>query len=355
MPAERIRKKRTSRDVPDLGNPDRKRVLNRRKEKIAALEAQAKDPVTSAHHWPTSRESVSPAANSACGDLETIEGFVNVSCEDGQPTYAFHETSFDTSLMQDLGSKTWDLSSSGLTESYLSDFPTLPTPFPSTPDLVEPQQEPRLDNFDFPLTADGGVLAIPIMSAIRAFVSIATALNVGDNLWDPSYLHVMPASASCQASLPMNLRPVNAQLVIPHHPSLDLLPWPSMRQKLICMLAMPSKLRPPIAREEDEADTNPTEMGLSSQDPCDSSSSVASMGQSRAIVRLVQDLEDLQDGIQVHGNTAAWGHGNEFVEEAWEVGEQFYSKWWWCCDQKIIEQSNKRRRKRGLGKLRITA
>lgn len=208
-------------------------------------------------------------------------------------------------------------------------------------------------NFTFPLTADGSILTVPVLSLIKAFISIGTALGVCENLWDPSYMHVMPASTSCQLSLPANLRPIPAQLVIPHHPALDLLPWPSMREKLICMLAMPSKLRPPIAQEDDDNGINV----FGSWSCSDVAGNSAPAGQSKAITQLVQDIDDFDDsgGLRVHGNSVAWDQGNEFVEEAWEVGEQFYRKWWFCIDQKIIDQSNRRRKERGLGRLRLRA
>lgn len=125
---------------------------------------------------------------------------------------------------------------------------SLPTPMPSTPDAVIQRETPT--RFDFPLTPDAGLLTLPILSALHAFSSIATILNVKNGLWDPSYKHVLPLSSSYSSTLPPNLHPVNAQLVVPHHPSLDLLPWPSVREKLICMFAMPSSLRPPIAQED---------------------------------------------------------------------------------------------------------
>lgn len=196
------------------------------------------------------------------------------------------------------------------------------------------------------MTADSGILTIPVMSMVKTLMSIATALNVLDHLWDPSYMHVISPSLSLDPSLPANLRPVPAQMAIPHHPALDLLPWPTVREKLICMLAMPSKLRPPVAREEDDDEGWP---GLNGSGPS------SSMGQSRAITQLVQDLDDFQDGggLIMHGNSVAWGEGNEFVEEAWEIGELFYRKWWFCLDERIVAQSNTRRRERGLGKLRL--
>jgi hypothetical protein len=210
------------------------------------------------------------------------------------------------------------------------------------------QQTPTSSTFSFPMTADGGILTIPIMSMVKAFMGIATALNISDNLWDPSYMHVMPFSTSIDPSLPANLRPIPAQLIIPHHPALDLLPWPTMREKLICMLAMPSKLRPPVAREEDDEGRWPSVSGFGTS---------SSASQSKAITQLVQDVDDFQDGggLIVHGNSVAWGQGNEYVEEVWEVGESFYRKWWFCIDEKIVAQSNRRREERGLGRLRLTS
>jgi hypothetical protein len=238
--------------------------------------------------------------------------------------------------------------STASTDDVGLDLTNLPTPLPSTPDLTDMQQTPTSSTFSFPMTADGGILTIPIMSMVKAFMGIATALNISDNLWDPSYMHVMPFSTSIDPSLPANLRPIPAQLIIPHHPALDLLPWPTMREKLICMLAMPSKLRPPVAREEDDEGRWPSVSGFGTS---------SSASQSKAITQLVQDVDDFQDGggLIVHGNSVAWGQGNEYVEEVWEVGESFYRKWWFCIDEKIVAQSNRRREERGLGRLRLTS
>ena len=187
---------------------------------------------------------------------------------------------------------------------------------------------------------------------VQALMSIANALGLCiENLWNPSYKHVMPACASYPIFLPENLRPVPAQLVVPHHPALDILPWPTMRQKLILMLALPSKMRPLIAREDDDGGTQT----FGTWPIYDQSSGSTAAGQSKAIIQLIQDVDDFQDGggLRVHGNSVVLGEGNEFVEEVWEVGESFYRKWWFCIDQKIIDQSNKRRKERGLGRLRL--
>lgn len=216
-----------------------------------------------------------------------------------------------------------------------------------------------------PIPSDGAVLSLPILGAIRSFATIAIALDVASHIWDPFYLHVLPPSHSIPAlhTLPANLHPVAAQFTIPHHPVLDLLPWPSVREKLIVMLSLPSAIRPPVAQEVDDDPRVPTPNPISldplrmpdlHQSP-ESSTSSSGIKQSTAIVQLVQDLDDFQDGggVRVHGNMTAWGQGNELIEESWEIGDVFYRKWWWCLDQRVVDVSNKRRRERGLGRLRL--
>lgn len=200
-------------------------------------------------------------------------------------------------------------------------FSNLPSPIPSTPTSTEP-------SLNFPITPDGGQLSIPILPVMRAFATIATALDLVSHIYDPSYLHTLPPAPP--PSLPSNLHPTPSQITIPHHPFIDTLPWPSVREKLICMFSLPSALRPPIA-QDDEGDE----------------------GQSKAVVRLAQDLDDCNEGVRIHGNMVGWHASNELVEEAWEIGEVFFRNWWWCLDGKIVETTNRRRRERGLGALRI--
>jgi hypothetical protein len=210
---------------------------------------------------------------------------------------------------------------------YRTEFPSLLSRVPST------SSSPPLH---FPLTPEGALLNLPILNALRAFASVAVAFDVVAHIWDPAYLHIVPSGSPAVAALPANLHPVAAQLTIPHHPVLDMLPWPSVREKLICMLSMPSLFRPPVAREEGDDDA------------------MASIGgeirQSTAIVQLAQDLDDMQDGggIRVHSDSFTC----ELHEDSWEIGDVFYKKWWWCLDQKVIAVSNRRRNERGLPRLK---
>ncbi|KAH8725063.1 hypothetical protein GQ44DRAFT_759788 [Phaeosphaeriaceae sp. PMI808] len=344
MPAARSKKTNTPETVPTLSNPqERKRVLNvlaqrryrqRRKEKIAVLEAQ-----------------------SSCAGLGTDAG--EAAPRELQLQFECHETTvqelpqMQSSIVDSLDQQAalgdtdllafeYDLFDMSLAQR--DSFPNLPTPLPSTAFISPPPQ--------FPLTADGEILSIPMLSATRAFATVAIAFNVTTHIWDPYYLHVVPRLTPAVASLPANLHPVAAQLTIPHHPFIDLLPWPSVREKLICILSMPSALRPLVAQEEDGG-----EMTTDTLDETITAQAQSAFGpgvrQSKAIVQLVQDLDDLQDGggIRVHGNTTSWGEGNELVEDAWEIGDLFYRKWWWCLDQRIVESSNRRRKERGISRL----
>jgi hypothetical protein len=220
--------------------------------------------------------------------------------------------------------------------AYLSQLGmyALPSPIPATPVLYSVCQSTQsstlsTQSLDFPISPDGAQLSVPILSAIRAFMHIATSLNLVNKIWDPKYLHTFSPDPSMH--LPPNLQPIPAQRTVPHHPILDTLPWPSVREKLICMLALPSAFRPPVAQDDDAASHN----------------------QGKAVMRLVQDLDDFTDGVRVHGNMTGWGNENELVEEAWEVGECLYQNWWWCLDEKVVAVANKRRKQRGERPLRI--
>ena len=67
----------------------------------------------------------------------------------------------------------------------------------------------------------------------------------------------------------------------------------------------------------------------------------------------MHDLDDLQEGARVYGNTAAWDGCSELSETAWEMGECFYRNWWFCVDPAAVVATNRRRRGRGLRALRL--
>ncbi|CAK7227846.1 hypothetical protein SBRCBS47491_006707 [Sporothrix bragantina] len=127
--------------------------------------------------------------------------------------------------------------------------------------------------------------------------------------------------ASVEASLallPSNWRPTHAQRYMPHHPALDILPWPSVREKLIGLFNLPLHERPPIAA-----------------DPL-------------ALVHFIYDLEDSAEGLRI------WG-SNPYDPTCWEVGQLVFERWWFVFDRDIIEQSNRWRDLRGAPRLRAAS
>jgi hypothetical protein len=269
--------------------------------KIAVLEAQAKGVASSSttpHEvaaQPSPDACDSLIANPDFGNSSAVERIVDPTTESCFAMFNFDHDLFELGLMLGFHGEL-TLNQSALTKN--------PTPLPSTTSL---------SSRAFPLTSDGALFEIPTLSATRTFLTIATALDVMTHIYDPYYLHVLPPSIQTLSALPENLRSVAAQLTIPHHPILDLLPWQSVREKLICILSMPSELRPPVAEEADEG------VAFHFQIPNASSPSTSnSVKQGSAIVSLVHDLNDYEHGggLCIHGNSTTWSQGNELLEDA---------------------------------------
>jgi hypothetical protein len=75
-----------------------------------------------------------------------------------------------------------------------------------------------------------------------------------------------------------------------------------IRAKLVCILSLPSMLRPSIAQDDEASDR--TQAGV--------------------VQRLMHDLDDDQGGIRVSGNSGSWAGSNELIADAWDMGESFY-------------------------------
>ncbi|ORY08448.1 hypothetical protein BCR34DRAFT_603534 [Clohesyomyces aquaticus] len=388
MPSEKRKKtSTTAASVPELGDPDRKRVLNvlaqrryrqKRREKVAALEAQAKAAKSTALPRQADeggvrlKSSSAPSQSSSGSDKSSTEldaGIVEEVFRNPDDTefrmLDFDQQPMDFPLFADFGIASIDFStipspllspstlsqpshaqeqSSTSTSASSSQSPSKSPPQPPPSSLATHPTFPP-----FPITPDSSSLPLPLLPALRAFGTIATLLNVTAHIWNPFYTHLSPIHP--HPSLPPNLHPTPAQLTIPHHPVLDILPWPSVREKLICILALPDPLRPPIAR------SNPSSfLSLSSIiSPFSPTPSITEGGQShgQAVMQMVQDLDDFESGVRVHGNVVGWAEGSELVEEAWEIGECFFRNWWFCLDGRVVEMANRRRRERGERTLRL--
>ncbi|OCK78517.1 hypothetical protein K432DRAFT_406410 [Lepidopterella palustris CBS 459.81] len=305
-------------EVPSPGDPDRKRVLNvlaqrryrqRRRQRIAALEAQAKVASRSRDEQLPSPSSTSSDAVQQYGDAET-EKIVHVDPEIRTETPA-GSTGFDESVLNAAYNE--DFSMLGLDQDALAlelnSFPNFDSPPFATPSSQFLQANPTIH---FPLSKDNS-LDLPLFSTLRAALTIATLLDCTDCVYDPFALRTLQPSPH----LPPSLQPTDAQLRIPHHPLLDILPWPSVRSKLVCAFALPASLRPPNARDIETA-----------------------------IMGIVADMDDTAEGFRVAGQ-------NELDGDSWEVGEAFFKNWWWCLDRGVVERSNRLRARRGAPRLRL--
>ena len=191
------------------------------------------------------------------------------------------------------------------------------------PDLVTSTQDRQTAGFSFP---DDYLLTVSELDLLRACMCIAFRLGCSDQIWDltsispfyngPSPSHSgassSPHRSSLSSILPDNLVPTPAQRQLSHHPVLDILPWPTVRDKLIHVFDQPVELRPLAARGN------------------------------LSLVQLVYDMEDSAEGIRVWGADPC-DSGN------WEVGQVFFQRWWWALDREVVEKSNEWRRCRGAG------
>jgi hypothetical protein len=150
------------------------------------------------------------------------------------------------------------------------------------------------------------------MKVMKAGAEIADSLGCAESIFDPSASGLL-ASVS-DPSVPSWLQPTVAQQTIPHHPFIDILPWPSVRSKLIVTFAQPVQLRPTAAR-----DVNP-------------------------LLVLMANTDDDVEGCRVNGDG--------FDANDWEVGQAYFSNWWWwTLDPQIVNLSNEKRLKLGASKI----
>ncbi|KAN0071155.1 protein of unknown function (DUF3425) domain containing protein [Elaphomyces granulatus] len=214
--------------------------------------------------------------------------------------------------------------------------------------LAAKLQDQQVSTFTFP---DDRLLEVPSLTLLNAVLTVALRLNVADRLWDtramsPFYIGSGSSSRTAPtmhtldlpsasggnplygmaeltrdlygselfpdlSGIPAHLHPTSTQRLLPHHPLLDLLPWPSTRDKLIQVFNVPPYLRPPVARDP---------LGM---------------------VRLVYDMEDPGgEGLSLSGQ-------DPFEPRVWVIGQVMFDRWWWAFEANVINECNRFRRERG--------
>jgi hypothetical protein len=161
---------------------------------------------------------------------------------------------------------------------------------------------------------DDYFLEVPLLKSYKAVSSIADILGISDELFTPTYRHTLQPIHD--RPVPSWLQPTAAQQLIPHHPFIDLLPWPQVRTKLVIMFSMPDRQRPPVAR--------------------------GPMG----VITMMHDMDDTTEGLRVMGE-------NELDPNSWEVGQWFFSRWMFVLDSEVIKRSNELRDLRGAARLTV--
>ncbi|RII15538.1 hypothetical protein CUC08_Gglean003581 [Alternaria sp. MG1] len=326
----------SSQDVPVPQGPDRKRVLNvlaqrryrqRKRERLRSLETILQASSTNVAHG-LNREgqlqhSTKPPAPEPCGTVklgnnplyDPFQDFGNTAVDPSFMSLAQYDMTFNTSAISSSFVGDQFGISPGLTyaSGAQSDTSTLDS------QVSAELQDLETSQFTFP---SDHIIDIPGLKTMEISLRIAQMLGLGDELLDLTIKRVLDVSKLPVPleDLPENLRPTEAQLLLPHNPMIDVLPWPSVRTKLICLFSQPDQLRPPIARG------------------------------SMAIMRLLYSIDDESEGLRVVSDANEQG----IDVKGWEVGQAVFKDWWWILDPEIVSNSNRLRNIRGAPRLEIS-
>ena len=355
MPREspKVRRKVTTAvHVPDLREDaaERKRVLNvlaqrryreRRREHLKKLESQHEnstsppagnttDELNETRHDQSNGPHIDahltpyPSVELPARDFALSDG---LSAEFEEPDLASNgwATSFDTSvhdwpaatLLPSLFPASKSTPSSNIPTPEQTDTSTSPSSLGSVEwppidemDVSSALQAMSTRSYTFPDERHTSILELKLL---RGCMMIAKRMSIEDILWslDSTSPFTDPALSGLSFDhLPANLRPTANQRLIPHHPVLDVLAWPTVRDKMILVFSQPPEVRPPIAASP------------------------------MALIDFVYDVEDSAEGVRI------WGD-DPYNAENWEAGEAVFKKWWWALDSNIIGKSNDWRKERG--------
>ncbi|KAG4433672.1 hypothetical protein IFR05_010840 [Cadophora sp. M221] len=187
-------------------------------------------------------------------------------------------------------------------------------PYHGSPSPESELRELEMSQFQFP---DDALLNIFELKVMRASYEVAILLQCEETIWNLDFRRTFNETTTRSGEpLPPSFLPTEEQQLIPHHPILDILPWPAARSKLIRVFNRAPMFRPPVAR-----------------DPY-------------AIAKLLQDMEDPTEGLSVNGPDG-------FDADNWEVGQKFFVNWWWALECSVIEKSSASRVSRGAEHLTL--
>ncbi|KAL7821014.1 hypothetical protein V8C26DRAFT_349102 [Trichoderma gracile] len=336
-------------EVPDIEEnaPERKRILNvlaqrryrekkriRRQKERSKAESQDNSDKVAAEPSNQNNDSEAdvetmPASDqfTSSGGLVGTETLVSASwvagmlnsCGDASMPFpppfqdALHTSSLSSAAMADERSADEGLLFGNATslDNHLTGV------LPANLGLSPPPPPPPWDNSSTsPASCDGSfadsyLLPVHELTLLRAITRIAERIGCPRQIWDLGAVSPFTQGTATPAEqLPPAWKPTASQLLVPHHPLLDFLPWPQVRDRMISIFSMPEGLRPPHA-------AGPL-----------------------ALVNFAYDFEDNSEGVRVYG-------GDPYDASCWEVGQVLFERWWFIFDRDVIEVSNRWRRLRG--------
>ena len=173
--------------------------------------------------------------------------------------------------------------------------------------------------------SDERYIDTPSLDVIKAHITILTTLlksvdvnPVVDSIWNPFARSPFEGRRTRILGVPDHYHPTEAQITKPHHPVFDLLPWPTVRSKMLVILSLPVESRPKVAQDSPE----------------------------NVVMKFKFDVMDAAEGVRIHGFDA-------FDAQSWEIGQKVFDGWWWAFDMDIIRNSNVHRLRRGVETLRL--
>jgi hypothetical protein len=166
---------------------------------------------------------------------------------------------------------------------------------------------------------DSYLLPVHELTLLKAMMRISKRIGCDrQDLWALSCPSpFITGSATPSEQLPEAWRPTPLQLSVKHHPVIDFLPWPGVRDRILTILTLPDSARPPNAQ-----------------------------GGRLAMVNFVYDLEDSAEGVRIYG-------AQPCDPGSWEVGQVLFERWWFLFDRDIIATSNRWRQLRGAPSLML--
>ncbi|KAE9365607.1 hypothetical protein N431DRAFT_387927 [Stipitochalara longipes BDJ] len=205
-----------------------------------------------------------------------------------------------TAVTENVGVEDIDLSFLDADNSEIELLPLITSPTTSTTNSELYSFNNTSENFTtfLPPSPLTDILLLQSTSAIAAMLYNARLLSINCQ----NYPHALSIYVFPHPTVPPSLLPTPLQSTAPHMPYIDLIPFPSVRNKLL---------------------------------------------QAGDLINGHEMWHDL-----AHGDSRVWGN-SPWEDSGWEIGVRFVRRWWWILDQGVLDRGNFWRGVRGEEALRL--